>query len=42
MTIRKRYSEFEDLYRKLVLTFPHAAGCMPQFPPKSVICVSSA
>jgi hypothetical protein len=33
-----RYSEFEDLYQKLVQTFPHAVGSMPQFPPKSVIC----
>ncbi|KAF1840386.1 PX domain-containing protein [Cucurbitaria berberidis CBS 394.84] len=35
--IRKRYSEFEDLRAKLVQTFPHAVGSMPQFPPKSVI-----
>ncbi|KAJ4319473.1 hypothetical protein N0V94_003897 [Neodidymelliopsis sp. IMI 364377] len=37
MKIRKRYSEFEDLYQKLVRTFPHAVGSMPQFPPKSVV-----
>jgi hypothetical protein len=35
-----RYSEFEDLHTKLLQTFPHAAGSMPQFPPKSVICKS--
>ncbi|KAF1360646.1 PX domain protein [Lizonia empirigonia] len=37
MKIRKRYSEFEDLHQKLVQTFPHAVGSMPQFPPKSVV-----
>ncbi|KAL5113639.1 hypothetical protein ACEQ8H_008478 [Pleosporales sp. CAS-2024a] len=37
MKIRKRYSEFEHLHRKLVQTFPHAVSAMPQFPPKSVI-----
>ncbi|KAJ4992074.1 px domain-containing protein [Stagonosporopsis vannaccii] len=37
MKIRKRYSEFEDLHRKLIKTFPHAVGSMPQFPPKSVV-----
>ncbi|KAF1832356.1 Phox-like protein [Decorospora gaudefroyi] len=37
MTLRKRYSEFEDLHSKLLQTFPQAAGSMPQFPPKSVI-----
>ncbi|XPS70572.1 hypothetical protein M3J09_002783 [Ascochyta lentis] len=37
MKIRKRYSEFEDLHQKLVRTFPHAVGSMPQFPPKSVV-----
>lgn len=37
MKIRKRYSEFEELHTKLLQTFPHAAGSLPQFPPKSVI-----
>lgn len=37
---RTRYSEFEDLHTKLLQTFPHAAGSMPHFPPKSVICKS--
>lgn len=37
-----RYSEFEDLHAKLLQTFPHAAGSLPQFPPKSVICKSFA
>ncbi|KAJ4400557.1 hypothetical protein N0V91_008599 [Didymella pomorum] len=37
MKIRKRYSEFEDLHQKLIKTFPHAVGSMPQFPPKSVV-----
>ncbi|KAF1932201.1 Phox-like protein [Didymella exigua CBS 183.55] len=37
MKIRKRYSEFEDLHQKLLKTFPHAVGSMPQFPPKSVV-----
>ncbi|EUC34252.1 hypothetical protein COCCADRAFT_4301 [Bipolaris zeicola 26-R-13] len=37
MKIRKRYSEFEELHAKLRQTFPHAAGSLPQLPPKSVI-----
>jgi hypothetical protein len=36
-----RYSEFEDLHQKLIKTFPHAVGSMPQFPPKSVVCKCS-
>ena len=41
MKIRKRYSEFEELRAKLVQSFPHAVGSMPQFPPKSVVCKSA-
>ncbi|KAF2682750.1 hypothetical protein K458DRAFT_54541 [Lentithecium fluviatile CBS 122367] len=41
MKIIKRYSEFEDLRKKLVRTFPHAAGSLPPLPPKSVVCKSS-
>ena len=37
-----RYSEFEDLRKKLVKTFPHAAGSLTPLPPKSVVCKSSA
>ncbi|KAF2281310.1 Phox-like protein [Westerdykella ornata] len=37
MKIRKRYSEFDELRRKLVETFPHAKGAIPPLPPKSVI-----
>jgi hypothetical protein len=36
-----RYSEFEDLRKKLVRTFPHAAGSLPPLPPKSIVCKSS-
>ena len=38
MTGIARYSEFEELHTKLLQTFPHAAGSLPQLPPKSVIC----
>ncbi|OCK80957.1 PX domain-containing protein [Lepidopterella palustris CBS 459.81] len=37
MKIMKRYSEFDELRRKLVKTFPHAGAAMPPLPPKSVI-----
>ncbi|KAG8527129.1 uncharacterized protein KY384_008558 [Bacidia gigantensis] len=37
MVIRKRYSEFHELKRKLLVTFPNSAGAMPLFPPKSMI-----
>ncbi|KAK0660894.1 PX domain-containing protein YPT35 [Lasiodiplodia hormozganensis] len=37
MKIRKRYSEFDELRRRLAQTFPHAESAMPQLPPKSVI-----
>lgn len=32
-----RYSEFQDLRRKLLITFPNAGAAMPLLPPKSVI-----
>lgn len=32
-----RYSEFQDLRRKLLITFPNAEAAMPPLPPKSVI-----
>lgn len=32
-----RYSEFQDLRRKLLITFPNAVAAMPPLPPKSVI-----
>ncbi|KAI9837375.1 MAG: PX domain-containing protein ypt35 [Thelocarpon superellum] len=35
MTIRKRYSEFDELRRRLLQTFPHAKAAMPDLPPKS-------
>lgn len=34
--IRKRYSEFDDLRRKLLITFPNSGGAMPPLPPKSL------
>jgi hypothetical protein len=37
-----RYSEFEDLHKKLVRTFPHAAGSLPDLPRKSFVCMSPA
>jgi len=37
MKIMKRYSEFDELRRKLERTFPHAGAAMPPLPPKSVI-----
>ena len=33
-----RYSEFDDLRRKLLMTFPNSGGAMPPLPPKSVFC----
>ena len=35
-----RYSEFDDLRTKLLLTFPHSNAAMPPLPPKSLICES--
>lgn len=37
MKIIKRYSEFDELRRRLVKTFPHAQGAIPPLPPKSII-----
>ncbi|KAM0335415.1 hypothetical protein ACHAQA_000460 [Verticillium albo-atrum] len=37
MNIRKRYSEFDDLREKLMITFPHFEAAVPPLPPKSVI-----
>jgi len=37
MSIRKRYSEFDDLRHKLIQTFPYSEGAMPALPPKSLI-----
>ncbi len=33
-----RYSEFDDLRRKLLMTFPNSGGAMPPLPPKSLFC----
>ena len=33
-----RYSEFESLRERLILTFPNCKGSMPALPPKSVFC----
>ena len=35
-----RYSEFDDLRTKLLLTFPNSNAAMPPLPPKSLICES--
>lgn len=37
INIRKRYSEFDDLRRKLVQTFPNFEAAVPVLPPKSVL-----
>lgn len=37
MTIRKRYSEFDQLRVDLVRAFPHAEAMIPQLPRKSVV-----
>ncbi len=34
----RRFSEFHDLRKKLLLTFPNAGAAMPPLPPKSMIC----
>lgn len=35
-----RYSEFDDLRRDLIKTFPYAEGSLPELPRKSVICMA--
>ncbi|KAL4902586.1 hypothetical protein BDW74DRAFT_158068 [Aspergillus multicolor] len=37
ITVRMRYSEFDDLRLKLVKSFPHAKNALPSLPPKSVL-----
>ncbi|KAJ4290724.1 PX domain-containing protein ypt35 [Collariella sp. IMI 366227] len=37
MNIRKRYSEFDDLRKRLVQTFPSFEAAVPALPPKSVL-----
>ncbi|KAL6239326.1 Phox homologous domain-containing protein [Aspergillus navahoensis] len=37
ITVRMRYSEFDDLRLKLVRSFPHARNALPSLPPKSVL-----
>lgn len=37
MNIRKRYSEFDELRQKLVMSFPNFGAAVPPLPPKSVI-----
>lgn len=37
-----RYSEFDDLRRKLLMTFPNCGGAMPPLPPKSLFCEPQA
>jgi len=36
MYIRKRYSEFDDLRKRLIMTFPNFEAAVPALPPKSV------
>ena len=35
-----RYSEFDDLRSKLLITFPHSEAAMPPLPSKSIVCGS--
>ncbi|KAM4067260.1 PX domain-containing protein [Hirsutella rhossiliensis] len=37
MTVRKRYSEFDELRAQLMLSFPSFEAAMPVLPPKSII-----
>ncbi|KAL4883765.1 Phox homologous domain-containing protein [Aspergillus karnatakaensis] len=37
ITVRMRYSEFDDLRLKLVASFPHSKNALPALPPKSVL-----
>ncbi|KAL4977752.1 PX domain protein [Aspergillus desertorum] len=37
ITVRMRYSEFDDLRLKLAKSFPHARNALPSLPPKSVL-----
>ncbi|RAL13572.1 uncharacterized protein BO97DRAFT_404716 [Aspergillus homomorphus CBS 101889] len=37
ITVRLRYSEFDDLRQRLIMSFPHAKNALPPLPPKSVI-----
>ncbi|KND91076.1 PX domain-containing protein YPT35 [Tolypocladium ophioglossoides CBS 100239] len=37
MNIRKRYSEFDELRRQLIQSFPNFEAAVPVLPPKSVI-----
>jgi PX domain-containing protein len=37
MNICKRYSEFDDLRHRLMMTFPDFEAAVPPLPPKSVI-----
>lgn len=37
MNIRKRYSEFDSLRKRLVQTFPNFEAAVPLIPPKSIL-----
>ncbi|PLN82879.1 Phox homologous domain-containing protein [Aspergillus taichungensis] len=37
ITVRLRYSEFDDLRRRLAASFPYAKNALPVLPPKSII-----
>ncbi|KAJ5157643.1 uncharacterized protein N7482_008743 [Penicillium canariense] len=37
ITVRMRYSEFDDLRQRLESSFPHARSALPALPPKSVL-----
>ena len=37
-----RYSDFDDLRKKLLATFPNSKAAMPALPPKSTFCERDA
>ncbi|PYH94777.1 PX domain protein [Aspergillus ellipticus CBS 707.79] len=37
ITVRLRYSEFDDMRHQLIASFPYAKNALPPLPPKSVI-----
>lgn len=37
LTVRKRYSEFDELRAQLMLSFPSFGAAVPGLPPKSII-----
>ena len=38
LLILHRYSDFDDLRKKLSTTFPNSNAALPPLPPKSMLC----